>query len=560
MTPLVEPLSLDEAFLDVTAAQRRAGPPPAIAADLRRRVAEEAGLPCSVGVAPTKFLAKLASEAAKPAAVAGGAACPAPGCVVVAPGEELAFLHPLPLRALWGVGPATLARLERLGVASVGALAALPEAAGGRRARRRGRPAPLVAGQRRGRAAGGAGPARQVDRPRGDVPLRPAPSGSAASGSWCGWPTRSAAGCAATGWPDGRSPSSCATATSARSPAHAPARDPLDGGPEIARVARALLRPGSTSRPGVRLLGVSVGGLGPAGGRQPSLDGARQLSLDELGPGERAGGSGRTAGWQEADAGGRRHPRALRAGGDRAGRRWPRRRASDTLRRGRGAWGPDEPESPPWAAPPDPIAPGALAVARPASSAAATLSPSVRAAAHRPTAARALRPLGGAWVDSPRTEPLSVRDRVWETFWPSAGASPAGRRGQSGKGFGVPLSEDEQRILQEIEARLYEESPELVREVSQTTLYSHAFRNIKWAGLGFFLGLVVLIATLSTSYVLAFGGFLIMLASALFIEHNARKMGRAGWQEMTRSVRANGVKNFVGSTGKRVKQRFRREG
>ena len=59
---------------------------------------------------------------------------------------------------------------------------------------------------------------------------------------------------------------------------------------------------------------------------------------------------------------------------------------------------------------------------------------------------------------------------------------------------------------------------------------------------------------------LAFGGFLIMLGSALFIEHNARKMGRAGWHEMTRSVRANGVKNFVGSTGKRVKQRFRREG
>ncbi len=124
----------------------------------------------------------------------------------------------------------------------------------------------------------------------------------------------------------------------------------------------------------------------------------------------------------------------------------------------------------------------------------------------------------------------------------------------------MPLSEDEQRILQEIEARLYEESPELVREVSQTTLYSHAFRNIKWAGLGFLLGIVVLIATLSTSYVLAFGGFLIMLASALYIEHNARKMGRAGWQEMTRSVRANGVRNFVGSTGKKVKQRFRREG
>lgn len=123
----------------------------------------------------------------------------------------------------------------------------------------------------------------------------------------------------------------------------------------------------------------------------------------------------------------------------------------------------------------------------------------------------------------------------------------------------MPLSEDEQRILQEIEARLYEESPDLVREVSQTTLYTHAFRNIKWAGFGFLLGVVVLVATLSTSYLLAFGGFLVMLASAFLIEHNARKMGRAGWQEMTRSVRANGVRNFMGSASKKARQRFRRD-
>jgi hypothetical protein len=124
----------------------------------------------------------------------------------------------------------------------------------------------------------------------------------------------------------------------------------------------------------------------------------------------------------------------------------------------------------------------------------------------------------------------------------------------------VPLSEDEQRILQEIEARLYEESPDLVREVSQTTLYTHAFRNIKWAGFGFLLGVVALVATLSTSYLLAFGGFLVMLASAFLIEHNARKMGRAGWQEMTRSVRANGVRNFMGNASNKARQRFRREG
>ena len=121
-TPVVEPLALDEAFLDVTGALRSIGPAEEIAAQIRARVANELELQCSVGGAVNKFLAKLASKAAKPRIV-DGRVRPGPGVVLVAPGDELTFLHPLPVHALWGVGPATLDRLTRLGVRSVGDLA-----------------------------------------------------------------------------------------------------------------------------------------------------------------------------------------------------------------------------------------------------------------------------------------------------------------------------------------------------------------------------------------------------------------------------------------------------
>ncbi|MHB8438926.1 MAG: DNA polymerase IV [Acidimicrobiales bacterium] len=125
-TPLVEPLSLDEAFLDVAGVRRSGGRAPLLLGRaLRSAVRDGTGLECSVGVARTKMLAKLASEAAKPRAAPGGPQ-PGPGVVVVRPDAELDFLHPLPVRALWGVGPATAKRLEQLGVESVAQLAAIP--------------------------------------------------------------------------------------------------------------------------------------------------------------------------------------------------------------------------------------------------------------------------------------------------------------------------------------------------------------------------------------------------------------------------------------------------
>jgi DNA polymerase IV len=124
-TPVVEGIALDEAFLDIAGARRILGPSPTIAHAIRDAVRDRLKLNCAVGVARTKLLAKLASRAAKPTAALSGTR-PGPGVVVVPPDRELAFLHPLPVRALWGVGPATGKRLTELGVVTVGDLAGIP--------------------------------------------------------------------------------------------------------------------------------------------------------------------------------------------------------------------------------------------------------------------------------------------------------------------------------------------------------------------------------------------------------------------------------------------------
>src|SRR6056297_665264 len=125
-TPLVEPLSLDEAFLDVSGSVRLFGPAPEIAAMIRRNVFEELSLGCSVGVAPNKFLAKLASVEAKPRATPAGID-PGPGVTVVVAGQERRFLDPLPVQRLWGVGPVMLAKLHRIGVRHVADFASIDE-------------------------------------------------------------------------------------------------------------------------------------------------------------------------------------------------------------------------------------------------------------------------------------------------------------------------------------------------------------------------------------------------------------------------------------------------
>ncbi|MEV3980059.1 DNA polymerase IV [Nonomuraea sp. NPDC049758] len=115
ITPLVEPIASDEAFLDVGGARRRLGPPAAIAAMIREQVLDRYGITCSVGVASSKFVAKLASKQCKP-----------DGLLVVPEGQVVDFLHPLPVAALWGVGERTEQSLVRLGIRTVGDLARVP--------------------------------------------------------------------------------------------------------------------------------------------------------------------------------------------------------------------------------------------------------------------------------------------------------------------------------------------------------------------------------------------------------------------------------------------------
>src|ERR1700730_10601256 len=132
-------------------------------------------------------------------------------------------------------------------------------------------------------------------------------------------------------------------------------------------------------------------------------------------------------------------------------------------------------------------------------------------------------------------------------------ASPGWEMGE------MPLSEDEQRILREIEENLSATDPKLVQQVSDTTLYRHSARVIKWAVVGFVAGLLLMVFTFTTTLILGVVGFLVMLGCALAIEHNVRKLGRAGMESLTSSMRSGAFKNMLGNAGSRWRERWGRD-
>jgi uncharacterized membrane protein len=120
----------------------------------------------------------------------------------------------------------------------------------------------------------------------------------------------------------------------------------------------------------------------------------------------------------------------------------------------------------------------------------------------------------------------------------------------------VPLSEDEQRILREIEQRYYTNDRKSAERIEQTTLPRYLARNCRWAALGFMIGLVVLLVSFASSWILGIFGFLVMVASAVWFTQNLRKMGRHGWQQLNKNVQSYDLSARLDETRKKLRRRM----
>jgi hypothetical protein len=137
-------------------------------------------------------------------------------------------------------------------------------------------------------------------------------------------------------------------------------------------------------------------------------------------------------------------------------------------------------------------------------------------------------------------------------------AYQAGFRPGPGRGL-MPLSENEQQILRDIEENLSSTDPRLVQQVSDTTLYGHGARLIRWSAVGFIAGLLLMVFTFTTSLLLGVVGFLVMLGCLLAIEQNVRKLGRAGLASLGGWMRDGALKNVLNDAGSRWRERRRRD-
>ena len=125
----------------------------------------------------------------------------------------------------------------------------------------------------------------------------------------------------------------------------------------------------------------------------------------------------------------------------------------------------------------------------------------------------------------------------------------------------MPLSEEEQRILEQIAAEFHEQDPVLAGELENTTLWSHALTQMKWAGVLFVAGICVLVVALATasSFLVAFIGFVVMLVAALWFERNTSRLGRAGWQHYRNQGGSQGLRDYFDARQERIRDRFQRD-